>query len=173
MAELARGQQDQVDLQAALVGGRQETPGAERLVVRVCGHDDEPPYAVERQRRPVRPPGVGLPDLGGRAGPVVGERRARGHHGDAPLDEAAQRGGVALGVVLAEVEPEVGDPGGVLVLGRERGRPERVVGREQDRLGGVGDDLAGPGRGECGRLARDPPAVDRLGRRQQHGRRAR
>ena len=84
MAELAGREQHQVDLEAALVGGGEQTARTERLVVRVCGHDDQAAYAVERQRPAVGPPGVGRPDLGGGAGAVVGEGRA-GHHGDAAL----------------------------------------------------------------------------------------
>ena len=106
--------------------------------------------------RPDAQPGVGAPDGGRRARPDVGEgpcRRAFTTSARPRLSVEhgrAQRGQVALGVVLAEVDAEVGDPAGVLLLAgragpvRARGRPGRAPPRPRRRPPGAPAGRAGP-----------------------------
>ena len=52
---------------------------------------------------------------------------------------------VAFGVVLAQVEREVGDPGGVHRVERERSRPQRMADRAEHLLGAPSRPGRGPG----------------------------
>ena len=124
-----------------------QAAGAERLVVGVGGDDDHPSYAVEVERPVVGTQGVRTRPAAGVPGPWALNRGASRVTTSASPRVVAEHllalaGEVALGVVLAEVDGEVGDASGVVLVAGQRRRAERVADALQDLLGRVGDDLA-------------------------------
>ncbi len=155
VAVLAGCADDQVHVEASRGSGRHQAAGAQGLVVGVRGHDHDAIEAVElepggRAPTPVAPP----TRLGRGSRSVVGERP---HHGWLPQGgdrRPAQRGGVTFRVVLAHVDAQVGDPGGVLGLDGQWPGSEGVVGDADGRLDRVGHDLTDPQRKERAPLVR-------------------
>ena len=134
-----------------------QPPDPQRLVIGVCG-DDQHPAVAPRHGREVQHGDV-VPALVGQPGALRGSRvgvveRHRGQRHDAPpgrwsavgATRPSERRQVALGMVLAQVEREVGDPGGVHRVERERPRAQRVADRGEHLLGAPGGLGAHPPR---------------------------
>ncbi len=84
----------------------------------------------------------------------------------------AEHGGVALGVLLPDVELEVGHARGVLLLEGEGTRPERVAHPTEHLLDGEGDDAPhAQGQSVAPAAPSAAPASTRRGGVLQHGRR--
>ncbi len=165
VAVLPRGGGEQVDRQPEVVRGRQQPTGAERLVVGVRRDDDHPLDPAQVERRGLLPAWVVTPGRRRRPGAVVGE----GAHQGVPAEPAPyglsvassgagvgrqiapQSGGVALGVLLAQVQAQVGDGRRVPPLAGQRPRAEGVVGGDEDPLGCLGHHLAHPPGQQRGR----------------------
>ena len=135
------------------VRGRDQATGPQRLVVGVGG--DAPPGSSRCPSRCVgsRRPGIAaIRAWAGCSRQAAAGVPARDRGGSSPAHcpvsstSAAQGGLVALGVVLAHVETQVGHPAGVLGLVGERAGTQPVRGPGQHHgLDGVGHDLADPG----------------------------
>ena len=108
-----------------------------------------------------------LPVQVARGVPGAGVVEAGGHHARVlGVGEQVPSEGrlVALGVLLAQVELQVRDPGGVLRLADQRTRAERVLAAVEHLLGRAAHDLPDPeGQGRTGGAVR-PAVVDAGGR---------
>ena len=158
MAALPVGGRDDVDPDPLPACGGDQASRTETLVVGVRRHDDEPLDPIEEERIRRRPHGVAAPHARGRAGADVREGpmlRVAHHQAHSPSlgsdrTEPPEGRGIALGVVLTDVEAQVAHPSRVLALGGERSGTQRMTGAQEHLLHRVGDDLTGP-QGESGR----------------------